>query len=111
MYDPKIAQRVLDELAAGRSLRSICADSDMPSRPTVYKWIDNDTDGFADRYTRARDLGLDTIADQVLDIADEPVPTNEHGSTDSGAVADKRVRFDARRWYLSSWPPSATATR
>ena len=77
----------------------------MPSRPTVYKWIDADTDGFADRYTRARDLGLDTIADQVLDIADEPVPTNEHGSTDSGAVADKRVRFDARRWYLSKLAP------
>lgn len=77
----------------------------MPSRPTVYEWIDRDIDGFADRYARARDLGLDVVADEVMAIVDAPVGSTENGATDSGAVADKRLRFDARRWYLSKLAP------
>lgn len=105
LYSPQLAQQVLDLLAEGKSLRAISEMPGMPSRPTVYMWIDQDTDGFADRYARARDTGLDAVADEVLAIADAPVPSTESGATDSGAVADKRVRFDARRWYLSKLAP------
>ena len=45
------------------------------------------------------------MADEVLEIADAPVGSTDNGGTDSGAVADKRVRFDARRWYLSKLAP------
>jgi hypothetical protein len=105
IYSPELAERVLDQLADGKSLRAICELVDMPSRPTVYKWVDANLDGFADRYARARDIGLDVVADEVLEIADAPVGSTDNGGTDSGAVADKRVRFDARRWYLSKLAP------
>ncbi len=111
IYTPELAQAVLDRLAQGESLRTICGLEGMPSRPVVYRWIDENTDDFAARYARARDIGLDVVADQVLDIADEPVGSTENGATDSGAVADKRVRFDARRWYLSKLAPKRSGDR
>ncbi len=83
----------------------------MPSRPTVYEWIDRDIEGFADRYARARDLGLDVVADEVMAIVDAPVGSTDNGATDSGAVADKRLRFDARRWYLSKLAPKRYGER
>jgi hypothetical protein len=38
-YAPELAQQVLDELGAGRSLARICGDDGMPSVSTVQKWV------------------------------------------------------------------------
>jgi len=60
----------------------------------------DDREGFAAHYTQARDLGLDTLADQVLDIADA-----------GEDVIRDRLRFDARRWYLSKLAPKRYGER
>lgn len=105
IYTPETAQFILDQLAQGESLRSICALPTVPSRSVIYDWITENVDGFSDRYARARDIGLDVVAEEVMQIADEEVGCLENGATDSGAVAHKRLRFDARRWYLSKLAP------
>lgn len=105
MYRPELAQQVLDLLAQGHSLRAIGQMPGLPSHTTIRNWVVDDTDGFAERYARSRDLGLDMVADEVMAIVDTPVGSTENGGTDSGAVADKRLRFDARRWYLSKLAP------
>jgi terminase small subunit-like protein len=48
------------------------------------------------QYTQARDAGLDVMADEVLEISDR---------TSLPAVGRDRLRFDARRWYLSKLAP------
>jgi hypothetical protein len=77
----------------------------LPSSPCIRDWIDQDREGFAARYACARDRGLDVVADQVIAIADEQPAMLDNGATDSGGVAHQRLRFDARRWYLSKLAP------
>jgi hypothetical protein len=79
----------------------------------VREWVVDDRDGFAERYARARDAGLDEIADQVLDIADDGQndwmesndPDNPGYRFNGEAAQRSRIRFDARRWYLSKLAP------
>jgi hypothetical protein len=86
----------------------MCRDEDMPSRMTVHEWVTNNVEGFADRYTRARDIGLDEIADELIEISDEAetrIVSGPDGETsltlDATGVARNRLRTDTRKWYLS----------
>jgi len=83
-------------LAEGESLRSICADATMPAACTVREWILADLHHFAARYARARDKGLDNMADECLVIADS--------ATAEDAQA-RRLSVDTRKWYLSKLAP------
>lgn len=71
LYSPEIAEYLLDGLAEGRTLTDICSDPDMPDRTTVRLWVRQDRDGFAGRYTQAREFGYHTIFEQIQDIADD----------------------------------------
>lgn len=119
-YNQALADEICERLANGESLRSICRDEHMPPDPTVRNWVVYDVDGFAAQYTRARDAGLDVMAEQVLEIADDG--TNDwmekHGKNggtfiaeNGEAMARSRLRFDARRWYLSKLAPKRYGDR
>lgn len=110
-FTPELAAKICERLAAGESLLSICKDDDMPNRSTVQKWVVDDVQGFSGSYARARDTGLDVVAEEVIAIADEEPGTLDNGATDSGFVAHKRLRFDARRWYLSKLAPKKYGER
>lgn len=112
-YTPEIAAAVCARLALGETLRSICRDEDMPPESTVRLWALDDVQGFAAQYARARDLGLDAMAEQCIEIADEAETTQKVGRDgetmevvfDSTAVARNRLRLDARKWLLSKMAP------
>jgi hypothetical protein len=57
LYTAEIADHILRELRAGRSLHEICRDKGMPHRETVANWVTQDRDGFAARYRQARLIG------------------------------------------------------
>lgn len=57
VYTADVADIVLSELAAGRTLSDICRDPGMPSERTVRLWVLDDREGFAARYRRARKIG------------------------------------------------------
>jgi hypothetical protein len=56
-YTAELAERVLDQLRAGRSLRQMCNEPGMPSARTVQGWVNGDLHGFAAAYRRARQAG------------------------------------------------------
>jgi hypothetical protein len=119
-YTVELAEEICRRLAQGESLRAICRSEGMPCSSAVRKWAVDNVNGFNDQYTRARDQGLDEIADEVFDVADdgsndwidretkdgriERVYDNEH-------AARSRLRFDARRWYLSKLAPKRYGDR
>jgi hypothetical protein len=45
-----VAQRILDELARGRTLKAICRDAGMPNKSNVFAWAKRNRHGFGDRY-------------------------------------------------------------
>lgn len=118
-----IADRICAQLATGKSLRAICRDEreldeDFPHESTVRLWVVDDVCGFAAQYTRARDVGLDAMADEVIEIADttqEGVKTKitEEGeeTTHADMIEHRKLRFDARRWYLSKLAPKRYGDR
>jgi hypothetical protein len=95
-YSHARADMICARLAEGESLRSICADDTMPAACTVREWILADLHHFATRYARARDKGLDNMADECLVIADS--------ATAEDAQA-RRLAVDTRKWYLSKLAP------
>ena len=91
-------------LAEGKTLRLICALEGMPDRATVYRWLADDPNAdFRDQYARARAIGLDLIADEVLEIADAPACAE--GGAQGMPVENRRLQIDARKWYLSKLAP------
>lgn len=94
IYTQEIADTICKALAEGKSLRSICREEGMPTEAAVRMWAADDREGFYSQYTRARDIGLDCVAEEVFEIAD-------HGSDHQR----DRLKFDARRWYLSKLAP------
>ena len=101
-FSKTLARKICERLAAGESLRKICKDDNMPHESTVRSWVVDDYQGFSTQYARARDIGLDSRADRILEIAE--------GSPGSNPQRD-RLRFDAERWYLSKLAPKKYGDR
>lgn len=92
-----------------KSLRSACEKCGV-SITTVMNWI-NDDKTLSEQYDRARANMLEAIADEVLVISDTPAPLTPTGTTDSGAVAQKRLQVDSRKWLLSKLAPKKYGER
>src|SRR5574340_366591 len=105
-YTPEIATKICERLAAGESLRVICSADDMPPEATVRLWAVDDREGFAAQYARARDIGLDCVADAMIAISDEQAEViNDKGTVFDPDVNRDRLRVDTRKWYLSKIAP------
>lgn len=77
----------------------------MPSWSAVYQWINADSD-FASRITRARELGYDAIAEEALEIIDEPPERDPiFGKVDTGYVQWQKNRVHQRMQLLAKWSP------
>jgi hypothetical protein len=74
----------------------------MPSEMAVRKWTETRPD-FGSRYTRAREFGCDSIADEIVEISDEPILFNDEPN--NAIVQHARLRTDNRRWLLSKMMP------
>ena len=104
---PQVEDEICRRLSEGETLRAICRDEGMPPWRSVYDWIAQD-EGFAARFARAREVGADAIAEETLDILDEPPErtNNEHGDkVDSGYVAWQKNRAEQRLKLLAKWFP------
>lgn len=109
IYTEELGIFICTELAAGRSLVKICDDEDMPSLTTVYRWRLTDP-VFRDMYARAREDQADTLADEIVSIADysaQDVTIDSEGNErlDHEFVARSKLRVDARKWVASKLKP------
>lgn len=112
-YTPEIAREICERLAAGESLRSICRDEHMPDRSTVVAWVVEDRHGFSSQYARARDLGLEEMAESLTEISDDGVndwmetndPDNPGYRVNGEHVQRSKLRVDTRKWLLSKLAP------
>jgi hypothetical protein len=114
-FSPEIADTICEQLAEGHSLRRICATKDLPHIATVFRWLEQNA-AFREQYARARELQADTLADEILDIADDgrndkTVDENGIEVIDHDVIARSRLRVDARKWIASKLKPKVYSER
>lgn len=111
MFTEDLGDAICARITAGESLRSICMDDAMPETVTVFRWLRQHAD-FCSNYTRAREEQADTLADEIVSIADERdgKAIMADGAEvavvfDSTAVARNKLRVEARKWVAAKLKP------
>lgn len=117
-YSPEAATFICNRLAEGKSLREACRQKGMPSEASVRRWVIDDVSGFAAHYARARDVGLDAMADKAMEIAARAVRGTKTVKKPSGtevttadAVERAKLHVDTIKWYLSKLAPKKYGDR
>ena len=96
-------QRVCDELAKGRSLRSICTAEDMPHFVTVLQAVQRDDD-LHEMYVKARAIGAEILADEMFDLARQPLDGFDKQLANA-EVQRRRVEIDTMKWVFARMQP------
>jgi hypothetical protein len=86
----------------------------MPDRSTIYDWLLRHPE-FADQYARAREEQADTLADEIIAIADEQPEIIAVTDKKTGALIEHKLdgaflqwqknRIDARKWTAMKLKP------
>lgn len=87
IFTPELAQKILDFVEEGYSIRKIEKQEGMPCRDTIKVWLRDNPD-FSVQFAHAHEAAADFRADEVVEIADN----------DKLDPRDKAVRIDARKW-------------
>lgn len=112
-FSPAMADKICQRIAQGESLRAICKGKDTPAISTVFKWL-ADIKSFSDQYARAREEQAETLAGEIVAIADatpelEPVLDKDGNVVEMrlhpAYVAWQKNRVDARKWVASKLKP------
>jgi len=105
-YSRELATEIIERMTSGESLKSICRDPHMPRDMSVHQWVDENHDGFALRYARARQALAEYWANEIVDIAD---------SVRRGATAEDiqaaRLAIDSRKWIVAKLLPRSYGDR
>lgn len=109
---------ILERLASGEGLATICRDEGYPPESTFrYRLIDDAE--LAARYARARNVGLDHIAEDIMQLSDKSrvgkktktLPDGKVEVTTGDMVERTRLQIDARKWLLSKLRPDKYGDR
>ena len=105
----ELDEGILAWIADGQTLREFCRKRGNPCYAVVYQWLRAD-EAFATRFARAREVGLDAIADAALAMSDKP-PPKVGGKVDQGYVSWVKNRVWTRLQLLAKWNPKKYGDR
>ena len=115
MYGVTDERAALSQLAVdlmvseGLSLRKACLRTGLDAARFL-RAVDADPE-LAKQYARARQALLDKMADEILELADAPVPVLDNGATDNALVRQRQLQVDTRKWFLSKLAPKIYGDR
>lgn len=113
-YTKEIADEIVSRMADGQTLRQICRDEHMPPASTVRGWVVDDREGFSERYVRARNMCVESWADDLIEIGDDARNDwmQRNGGEDDQSwtvngehISRSKLRSDNRKWLLSKLKP------
>ena len=116
-YTLELTDLICSRLSEGESMRSICRDDTMPVQTTMFRWL-RERPEFKLQYDIAKEESAESLADEMVDIADNEVSTavlvdglpliidgKAVTTVDSTAVAHAKLRIDTRKWAASKLKP------
>ena len=105
-----LSQLAVDLMVSdGLSLRKACLRTGLDAARFL-RAVDADPE-LAKQYARARQALLDKMADEILELADAPVPVLDNGATDNALVRQRQLQVDTRKWFLSKLAPKVYGDR
>lgn len=108
--DDPVWQLIIDGMSSGRSLSTVLRTEGMPVWSTVQGRLVSD-DAYRAKYDKAVQDRADRLADEIMDLADEPMPEWLEGPGASAWVQQKRLQVDARKWVASKLKPRTYGDR
>ena len=110
MYE-NIWSEVFDAIANGASLKSALREMNpSPSYAWAKKTLRNNPD-LLTQYREAQQDRADRLAEQIIELADTPMPEHLEGKERSAWVQHLRVRIDVRKWSASKLYPRVYGER
>jgi hypothetical protein len=113
-WTQEIEDDICARLSRGEPLRAICRTEGYPEWNTVYLWMET-RDGFSERVARARENGVEAIAQDTLAMIDEEPRYVEDakGGTriDTGYIQWMKLRTEQRMKLLACWSPNRYGAR
>lgn len=108
----EVQEAILRRVIEGESINAISKDKDMPAKSTVFRWL-LESEDFKLGYMLAKALYTETLAEELLEIADAPPPmiltvTGENTTetrVDNGAVQHAKLRVDVRKFLMGKLNP------
>lgn len=131
---PELGIEICDRLIRVGSLRTVCEDSDMPNKATVFRWLlkaegenaEQIHKDFSDQYIRARehskDFKFDELQHELKEIAEIPMydangmpvldnDGNQAKAMTTQSVGFAKLTFDAFKWQSSKENPKKYGDR
>jgi len=112
IYDPKIIwPTILDAVASGAALSTAlkCA-SPSPSYAWAKGQLRSDPE-LKTAYQQACEDRADRLAEELMELADTPMPEGLDGPSKSAWVQQLRLRVDTRKWLTSKLKPKIYGDR
>lgn len=119
-YLDSVADRIIERMSDGESLRQICSDKDMPALRTVLGWAKTNPE-FGVAYAGAQDLRAEHMFQEMLEIADDGRNDWMERLGDDGAalgwrengeaIRRSQLRIDSRKWILAKMQPKKYGDR
>jgi len=116
-YTQELAAEICERLATGEPLAQICRDAHMPAFQKVYEWMGRDQD-LSGAIARAREIGYDKMAEEVLQIADTPMMGQIQTMDDKGStirtedmLGHRKLQIETRLKLLAKWNPKKYGDR
>lgn len=111
-YTQELADRICEELALGKSMRTVCTQEGMPAMSSVFKWLREHKE-FSEQYAKAKEESTDAMAEDLLYISDTPVMGEVRTIKPDGSVEIKqdemlghrRLQVDSRKWLMAKMKP------
>lgn len=109
IYSQELADKICERLMLGESLRKICGDEGMPEKRTVCYWL-RDKEDFFHQYARAREVQMELMAEEIMDISDDDSGDTMTITGPDGKLRDienkeftsrAKLRVDTRKWIMS----------
>ena len=114
IFTKALGDRFFARLAMGESVRTVCAEDNMPAMTTIFRWL-REKEDFRKQYDVAKQEATEAMSEDLLDIADNGVNDwmeVHYGKDDDAswrvngeAIQRSRLRVDVRKWLMSKMKP------
>ena len=108
----EVQEEILERIASGETLRGICRSDEKFPTPQAVCYLALNDDVFAERYARAREIGIHQMVDEIVEISDDGSNDWMERNADTGDeavnhehISRSRLRVDTRKWLASKVVP------